>query len=148
PASRDFYPNRDRDDARGGELEFYRILAVRSATPSANRGDDCNLFHRHLCSRGRCRTRDGYCRLPALPDNERRSIRPAQRMNPGIVSNLWLLPAVPFAAAVVILSFGKLRGKSRGVIGIGGQNGGLAIATGAVLSTTPTHGLPPVRDFP
>src|SRR4029077_15285631 len=80
PASRDFYPNRDRDDARRGELEFYRILAFRSAAASANRGDDRNLFHRHLCGRGRCWPRDDYCRLPAFPDNERRSIRPTQRM--------------------------------------------------------------------
>src|SRR3954471_11303032 len=50
PASRDFYPNRDRDDARRGELEFYRILAFRSPAASANRGDDRNLFHRNLCS--------------------------------------------------------------------------------------------------
>src|SRR5262245_31680992 len=80
PAARDFYPDWDRDDACCGELEFYRILAFRSTTASPHRGDDRNLFHRHLCSRGWRWPRDGYCRLPALPDNERRSIRPAQRM--------------------------------------------------------------------
>src|SRR5512132_3650596 len=77
PASRDFYPNRDRDDARRGELEFYRVLAFRSATASAYRGDDRNLFHRHLCSRGSCWPCNGHCRLPALSDNKRRSIQPA-----------------------------------------------------------------------
>src|SRR5215831_7662819 len=33
-------------------------------------------------------------------------------MNPGIVSNLWLFPALPFAAPVVILSMSKSGGKS------------------------------------
>src|SRR5215831_19502449 len=112
PASRNFHPDRDRDDARRGELEFHRVLAVRSAAASTNRSDDRNFFHRYLCSRGGGWPGDGYCRLPALPDDKRRSIQPAQRMNPGIVSNLWVLPAVPFAAALVILTLGKLRRKS------------------------------------
>src|SRR6476659_3213752 len=89
-ASRDFHPNRDRDDARCGELEFYRVLAFPSTAASANRGNDRNLCHRNLCSRGRCWPRDGDYRLPAFPNNERRSVRSAQRMNPEIVSNLWL----------------------------------------------------------
>src|SRR4029077_12086109 len=147
PASRDFYPNRDRDDARRGELEFYRILAFRSAAAPAYRGDDRNLFHRYLCSGGRCRPPDGDRRLPALPDNKRRSIRPAQRMNPGIVSNLWLLPAVPFAAAVVILSLGKSRRKSAAVLAIGGQIVVLAISIAAFVPTLQTHGFRAVQNF-
>src|SRR5215212_6653140 len=147
PASRDFYFNRDRDDARRGEFEFYRILAFRFATTSANRGDDRNLFHRHLCSRGRCWPGDGYCRLPALPDNQRRSIRSAQRMNPGIVSNFWLLPAVPFAAAVVIVTLGKSRRKRAAVLAIGGQIVALAISITAFLSTLQTHGFRAVQNF-
>src|SRR3954452_16711960 len=47
-ASCDFHPNRDRDDARGCELEFYRVLAFPSAAASANRGNDRNLCHRNL----------------------------------------------------------------------------------------------------
>src|SRR6476660_1521434 len=147
PASRDFYSNRDRDDARGCELEFHRVLAFRSAAASADRGDDRHLFHRHLCSRGRCWPRDGYCRLPAFPDNERRSIRPAQRMNPGIVSNLWLLPAVPFAAAVLILSLGKSRRKSAAVLAIGGQIVVLVISIAALLPTLQTHNFRAVQNF-
>src|SRR6266511_2799364 len=141
-ASRDFYPNRDRDDARCGELEFYRILAFRSAAASANRSDD-----RNLCSRGRCWPGDGDCRLPAFPNNERRSIRPAQRMNPGIVSNLWLLPAVPFAAALLILSLGKSRRKSAAVLAIGGQIVVLATSMVAFLPTLQTHGFRAVQNF-
>jgi len=113
----------------------------------ANRGDDRNLFHRHLRSRGGCWPCDGYCRLPALPDNERRSIRPAQRMNPGIVSNLWLLPAVPFAAAVLILSLRKSRRKSAAVLAIGGQIVVLAISIVAFLPTLQTHDFRAVQNF-
>ena len=68
-------------------------------------------------------------------------------MNPGIVSNLWLLPAVPFAAAVVILSLGKSRRKSAAVLAIGGQIVVLAISIGAFLPTLQTHGFRAVQNF-
>ena len=53
-------------------------------------------------------------------------------MNPGIVSNLWLLPAVPLTAAVVILTLGKSRRKSAALIAIGGQIVALAISVALV----------------
>src|SRR6267142_5919716 len=68
-------------------------------------------------------------------------------MNPGIVSNLWLLPAVPFAAAVVILSLGKSRGKSAVVLAIGGQIVVLAFSIVAFLPTLQTHGFRAVQNF-
>ena len=68
-------------------------------------------------------------------------------MNPGIVSNLWLLPAVPFAAAVVILSLGKSRRKSAAVLAIGGQIVVLAISIVAFLPTLQTHGFPRSPEF-
>ena len=68
-------------------------------------------------------------------------------MNPGIVSNLWLLPAVPFAAAVVILSLGKSRRKSAAVLAIGGQIVVLAISIVAFLLTLQTHGFRAVQNF-
>ena len=68
-------------------------------------------------------------------------------MNPGIVSNLWLLPAVPFAAAVVILSLGKSRRKSAVVLAIGGQIVVLAISIVAFLPTLQTHGFRAVQNF-
>jgi NADH-quinone oxidoreductase subunit L len=68
-------------------------------------------------------------------------------MNPGIVSNLWLLPAVPFAAAVVILNLGKSRRKSAALIAIGGQIVALAISVVAVLPTLQTHGFRAVQNF-
>src|SRR4030095_6776799 len=81
---------------------------------------------------------NGYRRLPALSDDECGSIRPAQRMNPGIVSNLWLFPPVPCAAAVVILSWAKSRRKSAAVLAIGGQIVVLAISIVALLPTLQT----------
>jgi NADH-quinone oxidoreductase subunit L len=68
-------------------------------------------------------------------------------MNPGIVSNLWLLPAVPFAAAVLILSLGKSRRKSAAVLAIGGQIVVLAISIVAFLPTLQTHGFRAVQNF-
>ena len=68
-------------------------------------------------------------------------------MNPGIVSNLWLVPAVPFAAAVVILSLGKSRRKSAAVLAIGAQIVVLAISIVAFLPTLQTHGFRAVQNF-
>ena len=68
-------------------------------------------------------------------------------MNPGIVSNLWLFPAVPFAAAVLILSLGKSRRKSAAVLAIGGQIVVLAISIVAFLPTLQTHGFRAVQNF-
>ncbi len=68
-------------------------------------------------------------------------------MNPGIVSNLWLVPAVPFAAAVVILSLGKSRRKSAVVLAIGAQIVVLAISIVAFLPTLQTHGFRAVQNF-
>ena len=68
-------------------------------------------------------------------------------MNPGIVSNLWLLPAVPFAAAFLILSMGKLRRKSAAVLAIGGQVVVLAVSIVAFVPTLHTHGFRAVQNF-
>jgi NADH-quinone oxidoreductase subunit L len=68
-------------------------------------------------------------------------------MNPGIVSNLWLLPAVPFAVAIVILSLGKSRRKSAAVLAIGGQIVVLALSIVAFLPTLQTHGFRAVHNF-
>lgn len=68
-------------------------------------------------------------------------------MNSGIVSNLWLLPAVPFAAAIVILSLGKLRRKSAAGLAIAGQIVVLAISIVAFLPTLQTQGFREVQNF-
>src|SRR5438874_10792848 len=68
-------------------------------------------------------------------------------MNPGIVSNLWLLPAMPFAAAIVILSLGNLRRKGAAVLAIGGQIVVLAISIVAFLPTLQPPGFRAVQNF-
>jgi NADH-quinone oxidoreductase subunit L len=68
-------------------------------------------------------------------------------MNPGIVSNLWVLPAVPIAAAVVILSLGKSCRKSAAVVAIAGQIVVLAISIVAFLPTLQTHGFRSIQNF-
>ena len=68
-------------------------------------------------------------------------------MNPGIVSNLWLLPAVPFVAAVVILSLPKSRRKIGAVLAIAGQIVVLAISIVAFLLTLQTQGFREVQNF-
>ena len=68
-------------------------------------------------------------------------------MNPPIVSNLWLLPAVPFTAAVVSLSSGKSRRKTAAVLAIGGQIIALAISIVAFLPTLQMHGFRAVQNF-
>ncbi|HEY4758217.1 MAG TPA: NADH-quinone oxidoreductase subunit L, partial [Chthoniobacterales bacterium] len=68
-------------------------------------------------------------------------------MNPGIVSNLWVLPAVPIAAAVVILSLGKSCRKSAAVLAIAGQIVVLAISIVAFRPTLQTHGYRSVQNF-
>ena len=68
-------------------------------------------------------------------------------MNPGIVSNLWVLPAVPIAAAMLILSFGKSIRKSAAVLAIAGQLVVLAISIVAFLPTLQTHGFRSFQNF-
>jgi NADH-quinone oxidoreductase subunit L len=68
-------------------------------------------------------------------------------MNPGILSNLWLLPAVPFVAAAVILSLGRLRRKSAAGLAIGGQFVVLAISIAAFIPTLQTSGFRAVQNF-
>jgi NADH-quinone oxidoreductase subunit L len=68
-------------------------------------------------------------------------------MNPGIVSNLWLLPTVPIAAAVGILSLSKMRCKSAAGVAIAGQIIVLAISTLAFLLTLQTEGFRAVWNF-
>jgi NADH-quinone oxidoreductase subunit L len=68
-------------------------------------------------------------------------------MSTQIVDYLWLLPALPFAAAVVILSLGKLRRKSAAGLAIGGQVVVLAISIVAFLPTLQAPGFREVRNF-
>src|SRR5216110_1915793 len=64
-----------------------------------------------------------------------------------IIDHLWLIPAVPFAASLVILSLSKLRRKSAVVLAITGQVVALAMSVLAFLLTLQTHGFRAVQNF-
>src|SRR5215813_1101634 len=68
-------------------------------------------------------------------------------MNPGIVSNLWLLPAVPFAAAVVILGLSNSRRNSAAALAITAQVAALAMSIVASVPTVQTHGFRAFQNF-
>src|SRR5205814_7193193 len=68
-------------------------------------------------------------------------------MNPGILSNLRLFPAMPFAAALLTLSLPSARRKSTAVLAVAGQIVVLAISIGAFLPTLQTHGFRAVQNF-
>ena len=56
-------------------------------------------------------------------------------MTPWIVTNLWLIPAVPLAASLIILSFGSSRRRAGAVLAITGQVVALVLAVVAFLPT-------------
>jgi NADH-quinone oxidoreductase subunit L len=68
-------------------------------------------------------------------------------MNSGITNNLWLLPAVPFAAAVVILTLAKSRRKTAAALAVAGQVVVLAMSIVAFLPTLQTPGFRSVQNF-
>src|SRR5215471_21829244 len=68
-------------------------------------------------------------------------------MNPGITNNLWLFPAVPFAAAIVILSLAKSQRKSAAVLAITGEVAALALSIVAFVPTVQTRGFRAAHTF-
>src|SRR5438034_353418 len=76
-------------------------------------------------------------------------------MNPGIVSNLWLFPALPFAAALLTLSLPSARRKSTAVLAVAGQVTVVAMSIAAFLPTQQTpkafasgaHGFRAIQNF-
>lgn len=68
-------------------------------------------------------------------------------MNPGLANNLWLFPAVPFAAAMLILALPKSRRKTAAVFAIVGQVTVLATSIVALLASVKTDGFRAVHNF-
>src|SRR5213592_1557306 len=68
-------------------------------------------------------------------------------MNSGIVTNLWLIPAIPLAASLAILSLANSRRKSAAALGVAGQVAALAISIVAFLPTLQTHTFRAVQNF-
>ena len=68
-------------------------------------------------------------------------------MNPWIVSNLWLIPALPLAASLIILSLSKTQRNAAALLAIFGQAAALVLALLAFLPTLATPGLRAVHNF-
>ena len=68
-------------------------------------------------------------------------------MSARILNHLWLIPAVPFLAALLILSLAKSRHKTAAALAIGGQIAVLAISIVAFLPTLQTQGFRAIQNF-
>jgi len=68
-------------------------------------------------------------------------------MTRGIVANLWLIPAVPLAVSLIILSLANSRRKSAATLAIIGQIVALALSILAFSLTLQTHGFRAVHNF-
>jgi NADH-quinone oxidoreductase subunit L len=68
-------------------------------------------------------------------------------MTSWIVTNLWLIPAVPLAASLVILSFAESRRAAAAALAIIGQIIALALSTLAFLPTLQTEGFRAIHNF-
>ena len=64
-----------------------------------------------------------------------------------IVTNIWLLPAVPLAASLAILSLANSRRKSAAALAIVGQIAALMMSIFAFLPTLQSHGFRAVHNF-
>src|SRR5947207_6594523 len=65
----------------------------------------------------------------------------------GIVTNLWLIPAVPLAASLIILSLANSRRNAAATLAIFGQIVALALSILAFSLTLQTHGFRSVHNF-
>jgi NADH-quinone oxidoreductase subunit L len=68
-------------------------------------------------------------------------------MSRWIIDHLWLIPAVPFAASLVILSLPNGRQKSAAVLAVAGQIAALVLSLLAFLPTLQTPGFRAVQNF-
>jgi NADH-quinone oxidoreductase subunit L len=68
-------------------------------------------------------------------------------MNSWIVTYLWLLPAAPFAASLIVLTLSNSRRESAAVLAITGQIAALAISILAFAQTLQTPGFRVVQNF-
>jgi len=64
-----------------------------------------------------------------------------------ILDYLWLIPAVPFAASLIILSLPNARRRSAAALAVAGQVAVLALSVVAFLPTLQTHGFRTAQNF-
>src|SRR6266404_798778 len=147
PAARHLHSHRNRDDARRGESKFHRLLAVRSTNTGTDRCDGRDLFHRHRRGRSGRRPRPRHRCLPPLPNDKRRPTQSAQRMTDWTVNNVWLIPAIPLAASLVILGLANSRRKSATALAVIGQVAALTLSIVAFTATLQTPGYRAFHNF-
>src|SRR5262249_48103539 len=68
-------------------------------------------------------------------------------MSPPIINYLWLIPAVPFAASLIILSLPNNRRRIAAALAVAGQVAALALAVLAFLPTLQTNVFRAVQNF-
>jgi NADH-quinone oxidoreductase subunit L len=68
-------------------------------------------------------------------------------MSGWVIDHLWLIPAVPFAASLIILSLSNARRKTAAALAVLGQVAVLAVSIIAFLPTLQTHGFRAVQNF-
>jgi NADH-quinone oxidoreductase subunit L len=68
-------------------------------------------------------------------------------MNSGIVTNLWLIPAIPLATSLAILSLANSRRKSAAALAVIGQVAALTLSIVAFLPTLETPGFRASQNF-
>ena len=68
-------------------------------------------------------------------------------MSAWILNHLWLIPAVPFVASLIILSLPNTRRRSAAALAVAGQVAALALSIVACLPTLQTNGFRAVQNF-
>ena len=68
-------------------------------------------------------------------------------MNSWITSNVWLIPAAPMVAALLILAFGKAARRAAAPLAVIGQLTALTMSIFAFVPTLHSHGFRSVQNF-
>jgi NADH-quinone oxidoreductase subunit L len=68
-------------------------------------------------------------------------------MNSWVITNLWLIPAIPLAGSILILSFPKSRRAAAAAVAITGQIAALAMSILAFVLTLQTRGFRAIQNF-
>src|SRR5881392_900732 len=68
-------------------------------------------------------------------------------MNSWITTNVWLIPAPPLVASMLILAFGKAARRTSSILAVVGQIAALVMSIFAIVPTLYTHGFRAVENF-
>jgi NADH-quinone oxidoreductase subunit L len=68
-------------------------------------------------------------------------------MNSWITTNVWLIPAAPLVASILILAFGKAARRAAAVVAILGQIAALTMSIFAFVPTLHSHGFRAIQNF-